>query len=39
MKENLVQYLTGSLLLGLSLAAVFGPVTWILLRIFRKKDG
>ncbi len=37
MKENLVQYLTGSLILGLVLSLTLGPVTYLLLRYFRKK--
>ncbi len=36
-KENLLQYLVGSLLLGLLLAVVLGPVTYLLLCLFRKK--
>jgi uncharacterized protein (DUF2062 family) len=36
-KENLVQYLLGSLMLGLMLALVMGPVTYLLLQLFRKK--
>jgi glycosyltransferase involved in cell wall biosynthesis len=36
-KDNLVQYLVGSLLLGMMLAVVFGPVSYLLLRLFRKK--
>lgn len=36
-KENLLQYLIGSLLLGVMLSCVFGPVTWLLLHFFRKK--
>lgn len=35
-KENLLQYLIGSILLGCTLAMVLGPVTYVLLRIFRK---
>jgi glycosyltransferase involved in cell wall biosynthesis len=36
-KENLFQYLIGSLLLGIALVLVFGPVSYLLLRLFRKK--
>ena len=38
-KDNLLQYLIGSLVLGLLLALVFGTVSYFLLAIFRKKDG
>jgi glycosyltransferase involved in cell wall biosynthesis len=37
MKDNLIQYLTGSLVFGLALAVVLGLVTYILLSIFRKR--
>jgi len=36
-KDNLFQYLTGSLVFGLILAITFGIITYILLLIFRKK--
>jgi glycosyltransferase involved in cell wall biosynthesis len=36
-KDNIVQYLTGSLVFGLILALTFGLITYILLLIFRKK--
>ena len=36
-KDNLFQYLTGSLVFGLTLALSFGLITYILLLIFRKK--
>ena len=36
-KENLIQYLLGSLILGSLLSLVLGPVTYILLTVFRKK--
>ncbi|MEI6683630.1 MAG: DUF2062 domain-containing protein [Bacteroidota bacterium] len=36
-KENLVQYLLGSLTFGALLAAVIGPLTYLLLSAFRKK--
>ena len=36
-KENLLQYLLGSLILGLMLALVLGPATYLLLHFFRKK--
>jgi glycosyltransferase involved in cell wall biosynthesis len=36
-RENLVQYLVGSLVLGITLVAVFWPITYFLLRLFRKK--
>ncbi|NOQ28068.1 MAG: DUF2062 domain-containing protein [Bacteroidales bacterium] len=35
-KDNIVQYLVGSIAFGISLALVFGIVTYILLLIFRK---
>lgn len=35
-KENLVQYLLGSLILGVALAAVFGSLSYLLLKLFRK---
>jgi glycosyltransferase involved in cell wall biosynthesis len=35
-KENLVQYLIGSLIFASSLALVFGPLSYLLLRFFRK---
>lgn len=34
-KENLVQYLVGSLVFGLVLSLVLGATSWVLLRIFR----
>lgn len=36
-KDNIVQYLVGSLIFGIVLAIVFGILTYILLLIFRKK--
>jgi glycosyltransferase involved in cell wall biosynthesis len=36
-KENLLQYLLGSLILGAMLALVLGPVTYLLLTVFRKR--
>jgi len=36
-KDNLFQYLTGSLVFGIILAITFGIITYILLLIFRKK--
>jgi glycosyltransferase involved in cell wall biosynthesis len=36
-RENLVQYVIGSLILGIMLAVVFGPVSHLLLHLFRKK--
>ncbi len=36
-KDNLIQYLVGSLVFGVILALAFGFVTYILLLIFRKK--
>ena len=36
-KENLVQYLLGSITFGLLLAAVMGPLTYLLLSVFRKE--
>ena len=38
LKENLLQYLLGSLVLGIMLAVVFGPVSYLLLRLFRKPN-
>ncbi|HNY02635.1 MAG TPA: DUF2062 domain-containing protein [Bacteroidales bacterium] len=38
-KENLVQYLVGSILLATLLAAAFGPLSYFLLKIFRKGNG
>lgn len=35
-KDNIVQYLVGSIAFGISLALVFGIITYILLLIFRK---
>lgn len=37
-KENLIQYLIGSLILGVALVLVLGPITYILLTLFRKKN-
>ncbi len=37
-RENLVQYLVGSLFLGTTLAILFGPVSYLLLSFFRKKN-
>jgi uncharacterized protein (DUF2062 family) len=36
-KENLLQYLVGSIVFGILAAIVLGTITWLLLRIFRKK--
>ena len=36
-KDNLIQYIVGSLVFGVILAIVFGIITYILLLIFRKK--
>jgi len=36
-KDNLVQYIVGSLVFGVALALTFGLITYILLLIFRKK--
>jgi len=36
-KDNLIQYILGSLVFGVALAVVFGFLTYILLLIFRKK--
>ncbi len=36
-RENLVQYLLGSIVFGIVLAAVFGPIAYLLLHLFRKK--
>jgi glycosyltransferase involved in cell wall biosynthesis len=36
-KENLIQYLIGSLILGSIMALVLGPLTYLLLSVFRKK--
>jgi glycosyltransferase involved in cell wall biosynthesis len=38
-KENLVQYLVGSLLLAISLAGIIGPLSYLLLHYFRRKNG
>jgi len=38
-KDNIVQYLVGSLALGIALAIVFGILTYILLLIFRKQPA
>jgi len=38
-KENLVQYLLGSLIFGILAAVVLGTITYLLLRIFRKPQG
>ncbi len=35
-KENLAQYLLGSLMLGIGLVIVFGPLSYLLLHLFRK---
>jgi len=35
-KQNIVQYLVGSIIFGIILALVLGTITWFLLRIFRK---
>jgi glycosyltransferase involved in cell wall biosynthesis len=37
-KENLLQYLLGSMALGIMLVVVFGPVSYLLLRLFRKHN-
>lgn len=37
-KDNLIQYVIGSLALGVSLSLIFGPVSYILLQKFRKTD-
>ena len=37
-RDNLVQYLIGSAMLGAMLVIVFGPVSYLLLQLFRKKD-
>ena len=37
--DNLIQYLIGSFALGAALALIIGPVTYILLSIFRKQNG
>ena len=37
--ENLWQYVLGSLLLGVSLALALGPVTYLLLRKFRRRNA
>lgn len=36
-KDNLIQYIVGSLVFGIALALVFGIITYILLLILRKK--
>ncbi|MEI7662559.1 MAG: DUF2062 domain-containing protein [Bacteroidota bacterium] len=36
-KDNLIQYLLGSVILGALLSLVFGPVTYLFLTIFRKR--
>lgn len=38
-KDNLIQYIIGSLVFGIILAVVFGLITYILLLIFRKKTA
>jgi glycosyltransferase involved in cell wall biosynthesis len=38
-KDNIVQYLTGSIVFGIILALTFGLITYILLLIFRKKPA
>ncbi len=38
-RENLVQYLAGSLVLAVSLAGIFGPLSYLLLYYFRKQNG
>jgi uncharacterized protein (DUF2062 family) len=35
-KENLVQYLIGSIILGMSLVITLAPISYLLLRLFRK---
>jgi len=37
-KENLIQYLLGSIILGFMLTVVLGPFTYLLLSIFRKRN-
>jgi uncharacterized protein (DUF2062 family) len=39
LKENLLQYLVGSVVFGILAAIVLGTITWLLLRIFRKKKN
>jgi len=36
-KDNLVQYLIGSVILGLMLSLTLGPITYLLLSLFRRK--
>lgn len=36
LKNNLVQYLVGSVVFGILAAVVLGAITWVILRIFRK---
>lgn len=36
-KQNLLQFIVGSIIFGLALSAVFGSVTFLLLEIFRKR--
>jgi len=36
-KDNILQYITGSIVLGIALALTFGIITYILLVMFRKK--
>ena len=36
-KDNLIQYIVGSLVFGVTLAVAFGILTYILLLIFKKK--
>jgi uncharacterized protein (DUF2062 family) len=38
-KENLVQYLLGSLIFGIIAAVVLGTITYFLLKTFRKPQG
>lgn len=38
-KQNLVQYLVGSIVFGILAAVVLGTITYFLLRIFRKPQG
>lgn len=38
-KDNLLQYVLGSFILGVSLALIFGPLSYLLLSMFRKRDA
>jgi uncharacterized protein (DUF2062 family) len=37
-KDNLIQYVIGSIALGVSLSLIFGPISYFLLQKFRKTD-